>query len=418
MKKTFIGMAVSLIPASMVSTSLWAAGIADQTPSLTISGEANGTYYAFRGSQREANGGRGNGHLIRAENTRINFDIFGKTTKWGGLEYGYLVGLSGSPEDGRNPVEENRLKLKGQWGTLFIGTHRGVDHVMPAGAYATAGATGGVLGGNYTDVINMTTGVNGSIDMVGTVKDTNRITYATPRVSGFQFGISLAPLGHQKGESKPNSYLNPGTEGKVFERNIVSLGLNFKKKLNDDWKVKLSVVGVFAKVEPGTRRTQTIAYGNNNINLNKYKRVASYALGGELSYKDFDIGIEFIDNGRSMVLADVPGADAGQVISIGMGYKFGQDRFSVGYIYGSKKQGDFARNGYNPRGRAQAVHLTWDRNLAPGLNVFAEANYFDYKTDQNTLRFQRLAKANKSELPEAVGNNHGHVLLSGIKVKF
>ena len=124
----------------------------DQAPALTISGQAISAYYGFKSSQREANGGRGNGQAIRAEDTRINFDVFGQTSSWGGLEYGYLVGLSGNTQPGQNPVSENRIKLKGSWGTLFFGTHRGVDQIMPVGAFSTAGANGGVLGGSYKDV--------------------------------------------------------------------------------------------------------------------------------------------------------------------------------------------------------------------------------------------------------------------------
>ena len=63
---------------------------------------------------------------------------------------------------------------------------------MPVGAFSTAGATGGVLGGGYSSVVNSTSGVMPYIDMAGTVKDTNRITYVTPRIEGIQFGVSFA----------------------------------------------------------------------------------------------------------------------------------------------------------------------------------------------------------------------------------
>jgi hypothetical protein len=305
---------------------------------------------------------------------------------------------------------------------LMIGTHRGVDHIMPFGAYNTAGATGGVLGGNYKEVIAAATGVNYSVDMVGTVKDTNRITYVTPRVSGFQFGVSMAPLGHNKGESDPNSYKNPSSKRGSFQRNIWSLGLNFKRQLNGDWGIKLSAVGTFSKTEGGEDRGVSnimAPYGNNpNINLDKYKRAASYAVGGVVSYKDFEFGVEFIDNGQSGVLADIPGAKAGQVTSVGIAYTQGDDTFSVGYLYGSKRLGDFKRDGNNPRATAKAVHLSWDRTLAPGLGIFAEGVYFDHRTDQAALDFQKAAKAKKSSMPEAIGTNHGHVLLTGVKIRF
>ena len=401
----------------------------NQVPNLAISGEANGTVYSFKGSQREANGGRGNGYIARAESTRLNFDVRGYTTSWGGLEYSYLVGISGDPATGKNPVEENRIKLKGIWGTLYIGTHRGVDTNMPVGAFSTAGATGGVLGGNYTNVINTTTGANSTIDLVGTVKDTNRITYASPRVSGFQFGISVAALGHMKGESKPNSYLNPGSTpgaSEAFTRNNVAVGLNHHYQINKDTKLQTSVAGVFARTEPGARgdANKNVVLPNyggtagNNINLYNMKRVASYTLGALLNYKEFGFGVEFMDHGTSMVYGDVQGAKAGQSVMFGVQYKHGIDRFSTGYLYHYRKMGDFKRNGNMSAVRNDAVHVTWDRTLAPGLNLFAEANYYDMKTDQANLDFQKAAQAKNSKLSDPVGNSHGHVLLAGIKAKF
>ncbi len=418
MKKILLNTAVVIMASAVILPTAKAEG--QKLPSLTISGEANGTYYAFKGSQREANGGRGNGHLVRAENTRLNFDVFGKAEGWGGLEYSYLLGLAGNTADGNNPVEENRIKLKGHWGTFMIGTHRGVDHVMPVGAYATTGATGGVLGGNYKEVINPTSFVNYSVDMVGTAKDVNRVTYVTPRINGFQFGASLAPQSNMKGESTPNSYgTNSSSKNlKPMGRNIVSLGLNFKKQIDKDWTAKLSAVSVFSRADPGTRNIKTLDYGTYTINPTKMKRAASYAVGGQLSYKDLDFGVEFIDNGKSFTYSDIRGADAGQVMSAGIGYKMDMDRISVGYLYGSKKIGQIARNGLNPTARASAAHITWDRTLAPGLNVYSEVNYFDFKTDQSAIDFQKKLQGQYSDVTDPVGNNHGHVIMGGVKVKF
>ena len=157
----------------------------EQAPSLTISGEGRGVGYFFKQTQREQNGGRGNGQFVRIETTRLNFDIFGKTNNWGGIEYSFLVGIAGNTAAGQNAVEEARVKFKSTWGTVLIGTHRGVDHVMPYGSFMTAGGTGGAFDGNYTNAINLPTDTNSGVDMIGTVKNTNRITYATPRVAVF-----------------------------------------------------------------------------------------------------------------------------------------------------------------------------------------------------------------------------------------
>ncbi|MBA4749422.1 MAG: hypothetical protein H2057_02255 [Alphaproteobacteria bacterium] len=404
----------------------------DVAPKVELSGETNVVYYVFNGKKntKDQNGGKGNGHHIDIQDARLNVEAIGVAELYGGLEYSALFGIVGDPEDGQTSVEETRIKLRGPWGFLIAGNSRGVDDRMSRGAFSVMGATGG-FNGNYDRVVNMSTGVLGGVDMVGTQKDANKLTYVTPRVYGLQAGVSVTPDGRQKGYAKLRTIGNRDSSDKTFDKNNVSLGLNYNHKFANGLGLTATATAVFGNAQIA-RRLEALAANAvaNRVAETFYsgdrKRSASYALGLLLDYGAFDFGIEYVDNGKSQVHKAIMGRNAGYAFSGAIGYKFGVNRVALGYQHTERKLGTGFRHfgvvdiisADNPKARMDVISVTYDRTLAKGLGLFAEGNVMRSRTDSRWVALQNQAKAVNSGLSDGVGKNNAGIVMTGLKVRW
>jgi len=420
MNKLLLGTAVLAI--SLPLASVDAASKSELTPSLRFSGETSVNYYGFKQSVREGNGGKGNGHHMEVADSRLNVDIFGKTEYFGGIEYSALLGLSGNPDNGN--VQENRLKFKNEWGTLIAGDTRGVDDFMAVGAFAVMGATGG-FAGNYTSVLNQTTGTVITTDLAGAPKDSTKVIYVTPRISGVQAGITFTPSTGHEGDQKLKTVSPSVAKSLPFDKNQVGLGINFKETFTNGLDVRLSATSLFGKTQAPTR----LKVAENTVPAT-FKNTQSYALGAQFGYHDWVIGGEFIDNGKSQVgrqdfstglSRPATGGNAGKVYSVALGYTFGKHKVAVGYLESTRN----LQSGFSSKAKAKVYSATWDRKIAPGLGIYAGINHADMKTASEAVAAQNALKSNASDLglsasdiADGVGNNRATTVEGGVKLKF
>jgi outer membrane protein OmpU len=433
MKKLLLGTATFALGLSVFPINGYAKE--EQSPSLKISGETQVNYYGLKQSVREGNGGKGNGHHVGVDDSRVNFELFGKTKSFGGFEYSALLGLSGNADDG-NP-RENRIKLKNEWGTFIAGNSRGVDDFMAVGSFSVMGATGGVTG-NYDNVVNVSTGAVISKDLVGRPKDATKVSYITPRINGFQLGVSFTPSTAHKGDHKLETASPKAAKSLPFDKNQVGLGINFKETLANGLNINLSATSLFGNTQNPVRLTKLNDYPVH------YHNTQSYMLGAHFKYQDWELGGEFIDNGKSRVTTHnlgtyldsakqgsnynftnkiptrITNADAGQAYSVALGYTYGKHKWAIGY-YDSTKN---IQAGYN-KAKANVYSATWDRKLAPGLGIYAEANYVDMKTDKKAADDQNSLKKgakelglSDSDLNDGIRSNKATVFVVGTKLKF
>jgi hypothetical protein len=376
----------------------------------------------FNQSQREGNGGKGNGNHIGLEDSRINAEVFGKTEQFGGFEYSALIGLSGNPDDGN--VQENRIKLKNEWGTLIGGNTRGVDDFMAFGGFSVMGATGG-FAGNYTNILNQTTGTIVTTNLAGASKDATKIIYVTPRINGVQAGIHFVPSAAHKGDHKLQSASPSGAKSLPFDKNQVGVGINFKETFSNGFDVKLSATSLLGTTQAPARLTV-----NQPVN---YRNTQAYAIGAQFGYQGWEIGGEFIDNGKSQTpkqkfslngnniqLDPVSGNDAGKAYDIALAYTYQKHKFALGY-YGSSRK---VETGYK-KARTSIYSVTWDRKLAPGLGVYIGANRVIMKTDDRAATDQANFKAAASklglstnDLQDGVKSNQATIIEVGTKLRF
>lgn len=391
-------------------------------PSLKIGGSVAGAMYFFKASQRAGNGGKGYGTTGRIEDTRINFDVGGSTEALGGLDYGLLIGLSADRGE-TNTVRETRLKFKGQWGTFSFGNTRGPDNFGVSSAARIMGGLGGLGGfdGNLTDVVDVSSGALWSIGLTGAMKDAVKLIYLTPRVEGFQLGFGFTPNGQQDGGNPLNTASNASTKKPFDQSNWTGL-LAYKNSFENGVSLGLSLSGVTGKTKSIRKKDGTL--------INAAEDSRSWAVGGQLGYAGFELGAQYIDNGKSHAnKTHLVNAKGGTAVSVALGYAFGAHKVAAGYYHSDKKLGQVNAAGAALTGapaartdlgkaKANIYSLTYDFKVAPGLGLFAEANYFDMKNKDAAAAFNTAYKTVNTSAPDGVKSNRGHAILIGTKIKF
>jgi len=426
MRKILLGSTALAVGAAMFAAPV-SADV--KTPSLEISGSATAGVYIFKQKQREAQGGGGRGHHF-AMDSRLNFEVFGKVDGLGGLEYQWLVGINADP-NAKQSVEVNRFKFKGEWGTFFIGNEKGVEDIMAFGAHNILVGAGGWNNSTFFNIIRKTSGTTNS--WKGRMKYATKVSFITPRFHGFQAGVSFTPdskTGYGALRTQ-DSFPCPNDE---HSYNVVAGTVNYKTKLDFGLNVKASATIIHGKTKMANSLSamRIINPANPNPVIRNYEDTLSYMIGTELGYGDWDLGVCYIDNGTSQEDVSRRNNDAGQIWKVGLGFNYGVDKFSAGWLGSWRKVGQRfnsestqagARSDFG-RASMNVYSLGWERKLAPGLSIFAEGNVFDMHTDPAYYdqKAQNNAFENTASLcfedGRAVNENRGHVFVIGSKINF
>jgi hypothetical protein len=440
MKKFLLGT-TALGMAALFSTSSLDAAIAEK-PSLRIDGKATFSAHIFDNSNKATSGAReyGHGTHFGVEDSKINFRVGGRMDWFGTNFYEWVVGLNGATDAvDYAQVEDNYLRVKGEWGTTLFGAHQGVESIMSVGAFSIMGATGG-FDGNFTKVINLPTGTYVGTDMVGATKRANGFTYITPRVWHVQLGVTYKPSTQQRGPSKVHNFTSNSNPMEPFDLNSWAGGVNYKYAITQDAGLALSATGIVAQTKrpAGFGAHPAIIATDNNLYVITQKTqrdpVRSYALGGVFTYRNTEWGVEYINNGKSRQYADlsdlqaqtntiVGGFKAGKALSAAAAWNYGPDRVSLGHYRSVRKF-----NGNDSLARIYSV--TYDRTMAPGFVLFAEYNTIGLRTHQDSLNFQNAVRtAYGTETSPSIGpfekspaggvaNNNAHSIIMGSKFRF
>jgi outer membrane protein OmpU len=455
MKKFLLGASALLFSLVAGSAAVHAVGFesfgapAKNKPALKVFGQGTFAAMMFNQKSTEPNSGKGKGSHFTMTDGFLGFQVQGKADGYGELEYELLLGLDPNP-DGSN-VDTVSILLRGEWGTLMLGNSYGAEYFMSKGPLQNV--IGGIGGadGDYTQVVNRTTGAIISMQPIGRTKNGTKISYYTPRVYGVQAGLSFTPNARHRGEAKLfTTANNRDVENLAFDKNNISAGLNYVTKFSNEIELGLSVNGIWANTQqPGGR----VAAAQLSQSAQRQKTKVWMA-GIVLGYKHFEAGFEYIDNGKSHEIIHplYEGSDAGKIYNFGVAYNIGVDKFSIGFSHTKRKlpanPNLTAANFPQPlgaafgaadlgHGKTDVLSVSWDRKLAPGLTVFVEGDYFKYTADRRLNTFvngvipggQPFAGVNTGNYYGAqsggsnaqnafVPNNQGHVVMAGAKVKF
>jgi len=402
----------ALLASSLLLSSASALAI-DVAPTVTIGGYARFQAYGFHNSSTPTYGpgvtaaqsvasvpvtGRGRGYAL-SQTGELAFNVSGQLDS--GLKYGYVLALSG--DSGQNmdsfkpTVNENHVLFSDNWGVIEAGDTDGVQDFFTVGPMNVLGATGGI-GGDYRKVFTTSAEVFTSTLMVGDSDYSTKVSYYTPRIAGLKAGVSFTPSTSEKGSRLTDS----STSGQMRSTKNIAVGLNYAKSWNS-FGLNLSLAGIAGRTKRGAD-TYTSTVGN------KIRDVRSWSTGMLLTYNRWMFGVGYIDNGTSMVPESYArlGADAGKSYSTALGYNFGSSKVGLGY----QKTVTNIQTGTS-KGKADVLSLTGDYSVAPGLGIYAEADYANFRTNSTAVARNVITNGTKNK-----GNNRGGIFITGVKISF
>ncbi len=263
----------------------------------------------------------------------------GEFTADNGITFGANVQLESFQSD-PDQVDENYGYVEGAFGRLLFGSENSATYLMQF-----SGPEAGLIvnSGWVTDFIP-NPGVEGMLSETGgsTVvdigNDENRLTYFSPRLYGFQLGVSYAPTVVSTGEGSNN----PANEDSQT-RNAVETAVNYVRSFNG---FEVAVAGGFGTARQGDDVSGALGQPD--------ERIYQYHAGINVGYAGATIGGAYVreEGGR---------ATQGRAFDVGVSYRTGPWTVAL-YYFNSVLKGTVGRND-----GMRAGNLGVDYALAPGV---------------------------------------------------
>jgi hypothetical protein len=188
-----------------------------------------------------------------------------------------------------------------------------------------------------------------------------KISYYTPKIKGFQFGISYIPdgsnLGSGKFDKRYHYDLNRNSPYKLAVSNALGYGLS--------WEGKISEIALNTSIAYEQGKTKTEKQLNDKA-IN-FKNLNAYTLGGKIAYDKYTFAASYGNHLRSFTspLYDKLSRDT-YLYSLGTKYKYSKTlSSSFHYFFSNHKASKFRS-------------LTASLNYTPisGLETFIEATRY------------------------------------------
>jgi len=264
----------------------------------------------------------------------------GSTTLDNGLKFGVNIQLEARQD--ADQVDETFMFVEGSFGRINMGSENSAAYLMHYAAPAPV--VGFVLDDNNANA----SGLEGVVTSANATSDADKITYFSPRFSGFQFGASYTPDSDwESGQDSPYSPLQ--AEGAGEE--AYSLAANYVNTFN---KVSIAAsVGYEIVVEEGVGRDDD----------------QQIAVGGQIGYAGFTVGAGYKFTENDGGVADEDRHD----LSVGVTY--GQGPWTVGVQYARIELDDASD------GELDAIVVGGKYILGPGVTAFGGVQFFEAEDD-------------------------------------
>ncbi|WP_372002996.1 porin [Tistrella mobilis] len=311
-----------------------------------------------------------NGVEYRSDEMVQEGEIFflGETVLDNGLKVGVQVQLEGYTTG--DQIDEHYVYFDGSWGRVLLGAENSAPYLMHYAA-PTAIAGHGVSSPNF---FNFSTGTNlaGRVGqapstLINNTSDANKLTYFTPRMAGFQLGLSYTPTvkagvaagQNGSGGGWSGSYGNTADNQPGQQEQIVEIGLNYVNKLGP---VDLAVSGGYLK---GSQEVDTAGFDDLQV----------WSLGLNVGFSGFTFGGSYVNDNRGLDgNNDITGWDVGLV------YAFGP--YKVGAAY-ANHQREFDVGGDD---EIKFYEIGGSYAMGPGISLNAGVQFLDADSDRVSAR--------------------------------
>jgi len=338
--------------------------LADDTPTITLGGfaefEAGGANQKYYTSvppfNRDFKLRNDNKFLVRAD---------GETNT--GLHYGAVLQFEANIKPDDSDYGQNADKtygfLEGRFGRLEFGANTDAAQAIKVDASTFARAAGGIDGDWELWVGGLAVDINNEAPFIirpdlptahaetTKVPNADKITYYSPRIAGFQAGISFTP---DQGDIGTAAGWEQNTQSLGYYTNVINGGVNYNAKIAGA-SIAASVSG-----ESGRNELHSV-----------YEDLEAYNAGVNIGFKQFTFGSSYGTWNKSTLLrpsqfSSSPNYKDSYYWDIGAAYDAKSFAASIGYL-----SSDYAGT--------HSVHnlsIGADYKLAPGFTPFAEISFF------------------------------------------
>ncbi len=371
MKKILLGTT------GLVAVALLATAASAETPKVTLGGFSD-----FQAGYTSDDNDANTRAMDFRNDNEITVKVDGKTD--GGLGYGAQIDLEADTTDDADAQGTNAARtftyLSGNWGRVEMGDVNSAAGNMRVDASTLAAATGGINGA-------WTYFVNGAVDAQGyvttsklvsehgrttllgdeqTYNDT-KVSYYTPKFSGFQGGVSYTPESINKGQTVARADNNAGD-------------------IENIWAFALGYEGTFSSVKLAAAAT----YEMGDAETAATEDTKAWNLGALVGYQGFSVAASYGDWSDS---DNTAGLDS-DYWTLGAGYTAGPIGVSATYIDSTRDNSATTENEFSN------IVLGAEYKLAAGLTPYAEVSFYDFDD------------------ADGVGSNSGTTVILGTQVAF
>jgi predicted porin len=301
---------------------------------------------------------------IQEWNVLSDSEIFflGSTQLDNGVKVGFNVQLEGNTggegaQGNPDTIDESYAFVEGKFGRIDFGSENSVMYKM---AYSPPDVGAGINSGDQTAWIAESTTSSVFRSAFGSTNievnpgdnDSQRLSYYTPRISGFQFGVSYAPDISSGGDD--NSQGDKTTE----ITNIFNVGVNYRNKIGD---VDLGVSGTWGTADGPTGSDDPQAF----------------SVGATLGVGGFKVGASYASQYQQ------PTTNARSIgYALGASYTVDRVGVSLNYFHGSGSSGQAIES----RNKHNTIAGSVSYALGPGVSLAGTIAHTEWKgaTSTNT----------------------------------
>jgi hypothetical protein len=270
-------------------------------------------------------------------------------------------------------TDERYLNFSGGFGQLRIGSDDDaswhLQYQAPAGAYQ--------IGVNTPTFAIPTEGTQVSSypnTYAGPSSDSQKIIYFSPRMAGFQLGLSYAPDQDTNENSTAQADNDPGQQEDVF-----AVGLNFVETFGD---VDVAIAGGYVVGSTEAQATFT---------------VEEYSVGMNVGFSGFTIGASAVWSNRGI---DNNGDEF--TWDAGVTYATGPILVGVTWLQSEVEDGTSFSSGSGEDDELDSLLISGTYNMGPGVDVWGGLKWFDYQDGEN----------------DSSASNEGYIISVGSSVSF
>ena len=374
MRKSLLAT-TAIVGASMLGA---AAAEASDPPELRFDG-----FLRFEAKFVDQDATVGRARAIHFESDDAGFNMNADATADNGLKYAAKIEID--TDAATAGIDETRIRFSGDWGIMDLGDDDGAADAMAYGGENVFTAGSGFDGGSGS-AFNFIGARKASPNLGEGGADTgdaSKITYYTPRFSGFQLGFSYTP---DTGNNLASTISASDTNDLVH---VVEAGVNYVEKFGDvDFRIHL--VG---------------GAGDTDDDLNNTLEDGSGFMAGlGLGWMGWKLALGYGDAGDGL-LPKEGSQDNGEWFSSGLQYSVDQYTFALGYFHGG------ANSAANLKETTNFYTGMAQYNMAPGLDVYGQLDYISVNNSSS-----EVATGSSTQLMRTA--NDGVVVTLGTRVTF